>query len=66
MAALAWARIGGVVWGSAIETLQKLGIDQILLPAAAVVGAAPFYRGAVLGQVLERETDALFMNRKRA
>ena len=65
MGALAWAQVGGVVYGTSIETLQKLGIDQILLPATAVIGAAPFYRGEILGRVLESETDALFMNRKR-
>jgi tRNA(Arg) A34 adenosine deaminase TadA len=37
MGALAWARIRGVVYGTPIETLQKLGIDQILLPATAVM-----------------------------
>ncbi len=65
MAALAWARMGGVVYGSSIATLQRLGIDQMLLPAAAVASAAPFYRGEVLGRVLEAETDALFAQRKR-
>ena|SRR5215831_412938 len=65
MGALAWAQVGGVVYGTSIETLQALGIDQILLPATAVIGAAPFYRGEILGHVLESETDALFMNRKR-
>ena len=65
MGALTWARIGGVVWGTSIETLRKLGIDQILLPVTTVIGAAPFYRGAALGDVLRSETDALFMNRRR-
>jgi tRNA(Arg) A34 adenosine deaminase TadA len=65
MSALAWARIGGVVYGTSIETLRRLGIDQILLPATAVIGAAPFYRGDILGGVLAPETDALFANRAR-
>ena len=65
MSALAWARIGGVVYGTSIETLHKVGIDQILLPATTVIGAAPFYRGDTLGGVLEAETDALFANRER-
>jgi tRNA(adenine34) deaminase len=60
MSALAWARIGGVVYGTSIEMLQKRGIDQILLPAASVISAAPFYRGQLLGGVLVSETDALF------
>ena len=59
------AQIGGVVYGTSIETLQKLGIDQIRVPATAVIKAAPFYVGEILGHVLESETDALFLNRKR-
>jgi tRNA(adenine34) deaminase len=65
MSALAWARIGGVVYGTSIEKLRQVGIDQILLPATAVMAAAPFYHGEILGQVLEDETDALFENRRR-
>jgi tRNA(Arg) A34 adenosine deaminase TadA len=65
MAALAWARIGGIVYGTSIETLQALGIDQIMIPAAAVIAAAPFYGGEILGHVLKSETDALFANRQR-
>jgi tRNA(adenine34) deaminase len=65
MSALAWARIGGVVYGTSIETLRRAGIDQILLPATSVISAAPFYRGEILGDVLASETDALFANRER-
>src|SRR6516162_7830316 len=61
MSALAWAQIGGVVYGTSIETLQKVGIDQIRLP----IRAAPFYVGEILGHVLESETDTLFRSRKR-
>ena len=65
MSAMAWARIGGVVYGTSIETLRRVGIDQSLLPATAVISAAPFYRGEILGDVLASETDALFANRER-
>jgi tRNA(adenine34) deaminase len=65
MSALAWARIGGVVYGTSIEKLRQVGIDQILLPATAVIAAAPFYHGEILGLVLAAETDALFENRQR-
>ena len=65
MSTLVWARIGGVVYGTSIEKLQQFGIEQILLPATAVIAAAPFYQGQVLGRVLEAETDALFANRQR-
>ena len=64
MSALAWARIGGVVYGTSKETLRQAGIDQILPPATAVIGAAPLYRGEILGGTLVSETDTLFMNRE--
>lgn len=63
MSALAWARIGGVVYGTSIETLRQVGIDQIVLPATAIAAAAPFFNGEILGPVLAAETDALFRNR---
>jgi tRNA(adenine34) deaminase len=66
MSAMAWAGMGGVVWGTSIENLRRFGIDQILIPATAVIAAAPFYHGASLGHVLAGETDALFRDRKRA
>ena len=66
MAALAWTRIGGVVYGTSIEKLRDFGIDQILLPATAVIAAAPFYQGEIHGPILASETDALFASRKRA
>ena len=66
MAALARARIGGVVYGTSIEKLRGFGIDQILIPATAVIAAAPFYQGELVGPVLAAETDALFANRQRA
>jgi tRNA(Arg) A34 adenosine deaminase TadA len=65
MSALVWARIGGVVYGISIQKLQQVGIDQILIPAATVIAAAPFYHVEILGSVLRSETDALFVDRKR-
>ena len=65
MSTLVWARVGGVVYGTSIEKLQQVGIEQILLPATTVLAAAPFYRGGILGHVLQSETDALFVNRQR-
>jgi tRNA(adenine34) deaminase len=64
MSAIAWAGIGGAVYGTSIETLRQVGINQILIPDT-VIGAAPFYHGSILGDVLKAETDALFVNRKR-
>jgi tRNA(adenine34) deaminase len=65
MGALIWARIGGVVFGTSIETLKRSGIDQIDIAARAVVDAAPFYAGTLLGGVLQDDTDRLFRARKR-
>ncbi len=63
MGALAWARIGGIVYGTAIETLRGVGIDQIQLPATAIIAAAAFFRCDILGGVLAPETDSLFRHR---
>jgi tRNA(Arg) A34 adenosine deaminase TadA len=65
MSAMVWAGIGGVVYGTSIAGLKKYGFDQILIPTTAVRDAASFYRGFILGRVLEAETDALFSDRKR-
>jgi len=66
MSAIVWAAIGGVVWGTSIEQLRQFGINQISIPATTVIGAAPFYRGEILGHVLQADTDALFRNRQRS
>jgi tRNA(adenine34) deaminase len=66
MSAMVWAAMGGVVWGTSVEQLRQFGINQILIPATAVIGASPFYRGEILGHVLQAETDALFRNRQRS
>jgi len=36
-----------------------------MISASAVRDAAPFYRGRIMGGVLQAETDALFRNRQR-
>jgi tRNA(adenine34) deaminase len=66
MSAMAWAGLGGVVYGTSIEMLREVGINQIMIPATTVIGAAPFYHGLIVGGVLHAETDRLFVNRKRA
>jgi tRNA(adenine34) deaminase len=65
MSAIVWAGIGGVVYGSSITALAEAGIAQIMIDAIAVRGAASFYRGLIIGGVLQAETDALFRNRRR-
>jgi tRNA(Arg) A34 adenosine deaminase TadA len=66
MSAIAWAGLGGVVWGTSIEKLRQFGIRQISIPATAVIAAAPFYPGSILGPVLDAETDPLFRDRRRS
>jgi hypothetical protein len=58
-------RIGGVIYGSSITTLEEAGIAQITIGASVVRDASPFYRGRIVGGVLRAETDALFRNRQR-
>ena len=42
MSALVWAGIGGVVYGTSIEGINRAGIPQIEIKANAVVDASPF------------------------
>jgi tRNA(Arg) A34 adenosine deaminase TadA len=65
MSAIAWAGIGGVVYGTSITTLAEVGIPQIMIDASVLRDTAPFYRGQIVGGVLRAETDALFRNRQR-
>ena len=41
------------------------GTNQIAIAAKTVVDASPFYRGLLLGGVLQSETDRLFLERKK-
>ena len=65
MAALIWAGIGGVVYGTSIATIsQKLGWRQIGISASEVIDAASTFRNvALLGGILASETDAIFAER---
>jgi tRNA(adenine34) deaminase len=65
MSAIVWVGIGGVVFGSSIETLSRVGIRQIDISSASITRAAPFYHGSLLGGMLASETDSLFADRTR-
>ncbi|MGE0718632.1 MAG: deaminase [Alphaproteobacteria bacterium] len=65
MAAIAWAGIGAVVWGTSIATLTR-HMRQIAITADQVAAAAGFYKGRLIGGVLEAECDALFRDRPPA
>ena len=58
--AILWAGIRRVIFGTSIETLQKLGWRQIEIPAAEVIHRAPQVQCELIGAVLERECDDLF------
>lgn len=64
MTALVWAGIGGVVYASSIDSLVNAGIKQVRIAAKDVIAASDFWRPALLGGVLERECDAMFMGRR--
>ena len=59
MTAAVWAGVGGVVYGTSIEKLRQVGIDQILIPATAVIGASPFYHGEILGHAKVIDGEAV-------
>ena len=60
MAALVWAGIGGVVYGTSIATVsQKLGWRQITISASEVVSAASTFRHVALLGGLLGTTEAL-------
>jgi tRNA(adenine34) deaminase len=64
MAALIWAGIGGVVYGTSIGTLSRLGMNQLSISASEVIASASSFRQvALLGGILANETDALFAER---
>ena len=65
ISALIWARIGGVVFGTSIAQLARVGFNQIDIASASVIRSAPFFHGALLGGVLAAETDRLFADRPR-
>jgi tRNA(Arg) A34 adenosine deaminase TadA len=58
--AILWAGIRRVIFGTSIETLQKLGWRQIEIPAAEVVRRTPEAQCELVGAVLETECDRLF------
>jgi len=60
MSAAVWLRIGEVVYATSIASLIEMGMNQIDLTSISVAGAAPFYSGRVVGDVLRERTDPIF------
>lgn len=60
MSAIVWTRIPEVVYGTSIEALIKLGVNQIRLDSPTVAAAAPFYTGRIIGGVLRERADPIY------
>jgi tRNA(Arg) A34 adenosine deaminase TadA len=59
-AAILWAGIGTVVYGTSIAFLQQHGWHQIDIRAAEVIARTPFRSCTLIGGVLEAECNQLF------
>jgi tRNA(Arg) A34 adenosine deaminase TadA len=66
MSAILWAGIGHVVFGTSIETLVKLGWNQIEIPSHEVVARSWNRDVSIIGGVLEQQCDRLFEARGEA
>ncbi|WP_445115691.1 nucleoside deaminase [Acinetobacter sp. WZC-1] len=68
MSAMVWAGIREVIWASSIDGIRNAGIEQIDISAQEVASrsSALYQPIALIGGVLSRETDQMFMNRKRS
>jgi tRNA(adenine34) deaminase len=51
--------LGGVVFGSSIDGIRRAGIDQINITSKTVIDASPFYKGTLLGGVLQADRSAV-------
>jgi tRNA(adenine34) deaminase len=60
MSAILWSKIGRVVFGTSIETLIKLGWNQIDISSSEVVARSWNQEVSIIGGVLERQCDRLF------
>jgi tRNA(Arg) A34 adenosine deaminase TadA len=65
MAAILWAGIELVVFGSSIPNLVRAGWRQIEIRAEEVARRSPFAKCRVIGGVREAECDRLFAGRSR-
>jgi tRNA(Arg) A34 adenosine deaminase TadA len=65
MAAILWAGIGVVVFGSSIPYLERKGWSQIRIRAAEVARCTPFASCQLVEGVRKAECDRLFARRVR-
>ncbi len=64
-AAIIWAGIPKVVFGTSIQTLTELGWNQFQITAKKVANAAGFANCDIVGGVLAPECDQLFQSVSR-
>lgn len=60
MSAIVWTRIPEVIYGTSVEALIKLGVNQFRLDSTTVAAAAPFYSGRIVGGVLAERADPIY------
>ena len=60
MSAIVWTRIPEVIYGTSVEELIRLGVNQFRLDSVTVAAAAPFYSGRIVGGVLAERADPIY------
>ena len=60
-AAILWARIPRVIYGTSIDRLSEIGWNQIAIPSDEMVRRTPFADCEIVGGVLGSECDQLFL-----
>jgi tRNA(adenine34) deaminase len=60
MSAIIWTRIPEVIYGTSVEELIRLGINQFRLDSTTLAAAAPFYSGRIVGGVLRERADPMY------
>jgi tRNA(adenine34) deaminase len=66
MGAILWSGIESVVFGTSIRFLHDIGWRQITISAQEMVERSPGCRCKLLGGILERECNELFLSLSRA
>ena len=64
LAAILWAGVPEVVYGTSIATLRELGWQQFSLSSDELLAGTPFANCHITGGVLADECDALFREAK--
>jgi tRNA(adenine34) deaminase len=60
MSAIIWTRIPEVIYGTSVEELIGLGVNQFRLDSVTIAAAAPFYSGSIVGGVLKERADPIY------